>query len=93
MIIMAAFFLFNLKVKKHTATPGRGMTSYDGHHFGELVWASAGLSAPYRWYDHRAQKNDLTVYLKEQTDVCAQLELLLRPAIPACKICYQWIQG
>lgn len=63
-----SIFSFQYKSQKTTATLGGGLTRYDGNHFGELVWASEGLPAPYRWYYHHALKNDLTVYLKEQTE-------------------------
>ena len=48
-------------------TFGGGATRYNGRHFGEVTWASAGLPTPtHRWYDHDADKDDITVYLKDQ---------------------------
>lgn len=61
--------IFSLQYKddKSQATLGGAITKYDGHHFGEITWASNGLPTPtHRWYDHEADKNDLTLYLKEQ---------------------------
>ena len=61
-------FSFQYKNPRTSATLGGGLTRYDGNHFGELIWASKGLSSPYRWYDHNALKTDFTIYLKEQTE-------------------------
>ena len=48
-------------------TFGGAATRYNGRHFGEVTWASAGLPTPtHRWYDHDADKDDITVYLKDQ---------------------------
>jgi iron complex outermembrane receptor protein len=53
--------------RKWRSDLGGALTWYDGRHFGELIWASAGLPDPrYRWYDLDAMKNDFTVYSKNQ---------------------------
>ncbi len=47
-------------------TIGGGWNQYDGHHFGEIIWAKAGIDPNTRWYDHKAKKTDLNIYIKEQ---------------------------
>jgi iron complex outermembrane recepter protein len=59
-------FSLQLITPRSQATLGGALTLYDGKHFGEITWASNGLPAPsHRWYDHHSDKNDLTVYIKE----------------------------
>jgi iron complex outermembrane receptor protein len=50
-------------------TLGGGWNRYKGNHYGDVVWAEKGLALPGRWYDLDANKNDLTIYLKEQTKI------------------------
>lgn len=45
---------------------GGGWNQYDGHHFGEIIWAKAAIDNKYRWYDHKAKKNDINLYTKYQ---------------------------
>ncbi|MBI1344136.1 MAG: TonB-dependent receptor plug domain-containing protein [Terrimonas sp.] len=47
-------------------TFGGGWNRYDGHHYGELVWAQNGLDQKNRWYQLRAKKTDINFYAKEQ---------------------------
>jgi iron complex outermembrane receptor protein len=63
--------IFSIQYKNDQSqmTLGGGYNRYDGKHFGELVWASAGLPVPvYRWYDLDALKTDFNIYLKRQTN-------------------------
>ncbi|MEO7922386.1 MAG: TonB-dependent receptor plug domain-containing protein [Chitinophagaceae bacterium] len=61
-------FSFQYKDNRTQATFGGALTRYDGNHFGDLVWASAGLPVPaFRWYDLDARKKDLNLYIKQQT--------------------------
>jgi iron complex outermembrane receptor protein len=39
---------------------------YEGLHFGKVIWAEKGLAAIKYWYNLNANKNDFTIYLKEQ---------------------------
>jgi iron complex outermembrane recepter protein len=45
---------------------GGGWNQYDGNHFGEIIWAKAGIDKNYRWYYHKAKKNDINLYTKYQ---------------------------
>ena len=45
-------------------TFGGSWMQYDGAHYGDVTWASNGLSLPARWYDHDALKTDLNFYFK-----------------------------
>jgi iron complex outermembrane receptor protein len=65
-----AIFSFQLKNKLSEYTLGGGWTKYEGRHFGDITWAQNGLSSPgFRWYDHTAEKTDLNIYFKQQTQV------------------------
>lgn len=60
-------FSFQYKNEKTEATLGGAITRYNGSHFGQLTWASNGLTGTGRWYDLDALKNDFNIYLKNQT--------------------------
>jgi iron complex outermembrane receptor protein len=63
-----SIFSLQLKNKLSQFTFGGGWTKYDGNHFGDIIWAQNGLATPtFRWYDHDAEKADLNIYFKEQT--------------------------
>ena len=51
---------------------GGGWTTYDGKHFGEIIWAKVQPALPlnHKWYDLTANKTDLNLYSKwtEQWD-------------------------
>lgn len=47
-------------------TIGGGWNRYDGHHFGEIIWAGEGIPNKYRWYDLKAYKTDVNAYGKYQ---------------------------
>jgi iron complex outermembrane receptor protein len=58
--------IFSIQYKKNKTefTLGGGYTKYEGGHFGELKWASHGITGPSRWYDLNAFKNDFNSYAK-----------------------------
>ncbi|MDB5197531.1 MAG: TonB-dependent receptor [Flaviaesturariibacter sp.] len=60
--------------KNHDGTEftfGGAATNYIGKHFGEVVWAKAGLSGNTRYYDHDADKSDFNLYGKWQQRIGA----------------------
>jgi iron complex outermembrane recepter protein len=63
--------VFSLQYKNNNSqfTLGGGWNRYDGNHYGDVVWAEKGLALPGRWYDLDANKNDLTMYFKQQTRI------------------------
>jgi len=63
--------IFSLQYKNNNSqfTFGGGWNRYEGNHYGEVVWAEKGLALPGRWYDLNANKNDLTIYFKQQTKI------------------------
>lgn len=65
--------IFSLQYKGNTSqfTLGGGWNRYEGSHYGDVVWAEKGLTLPGRWYDLDADKNDLTIYFKQQTKIGA----------------------
>src|SRR6186713_161847 len=63
--------IFSLQYKANNSqlTFGGGWNRYEGNHYGDVVWAEKGLALPARWYDLNANKNDLTLYFKQQTKI------------------------
>ena len=63
--------IFSLHYKDNGSqlTLGGGWSRYKGNHYGDVVWAEKGLALPGRWYDLDADKNDFTIYFKQQTKV------------------------
>jgi iron complex outermembrane recepter protein len=68
-------FSINYKKNKTQATFGGAITRYNGNHFGKVIWAAQGLTTTNKWYDLDARKDDLNVYLKQQTTVAANWHL------------------
>jgi len=54
---------------------GGGWNRYEGNHYGDVIWAEKGLALPARWYDLDANKNDLTLYFKQQTKISSLLSV------------------
>ena len=69
--------IFSLHYKDNISqfTLGGGWNKYEGNHYGDVVWAEKGLALPARWYDLDADKNDLSVYLKQQTKIGSALSV------------------
>src|SRR5688572_26603388 len=63
--------IFSLQYKDNISqfTLGGGWNRYEGNHYGDVVWAEKGLALPGRWYDLDANKNDFSIYFKEQTKI------------------------
>ncbi len=61
--------IFSLQYKDNISqfTLGGGWNRYKGNHYGDVVWAEKGLALPGRWYDLDADKNDFSIYFKQQT--------------------------
>lgn len=55
---------------------GGGWNIYDGHHFGEVIWAKYALDLPqgYRYYNNTSRKADGNVYLKLQWEIHKNLQ-------------------
>ncbi|NII25022.1 TonB-dependent receptor [Pseudoflavitalea sp. X16] len=56
-------------------TVGGGWNRYDGHHFGEIIWAQAGIPNNYRWYNLEAYKTDVSAYAKYQYKLSTNWEV------------------
>lgn len=52
---------------------GGGWNTYQGKHFGEIIWAGAGIEKGHRWYDLPADKSDINAYIKYQLKLTEQL--------------------
>ncbi len=63
--------IFSLHYKNNNSqfTFGGGWNRYKGNHYGDVIWAEKGLALPGRWYDLDADKNDLSIYFKQQTKI------------------------
>ncbi|MBC7850059.1 MAG: TonB-dependent receptor [Chitinophagaceae bacterium] len=68
-------FSLQYKGKSTQLTFGGGWNRYDGNHYGEIVWAAAGVPNNYRWYDHEAYKTDINIYSKFQQRIGKRLEV------------------
>lgn len=56
-------------------TLGGGWNTYDGNHFGKVIWAEFGFSKDHSWYDLPAMKKDINAYAKWQQRVTTNLEV------------------
>ncbi len=54
---------------------GGGWSKYAGNHFGQIIWAQAGISDNYRWYNNPASKTDFNAYAKYQRKIGTNLYL------------------
>lgn len=60
--------VFSLQYNKDgmQLTAGGGWNSYEGDHFGKIIWAQNSIPKDYRWYNLHASKTDANVYGKWQ---------------------------
>ncbi len=54
------------KDAKNQVNIGGGWNTYDGDHFGKIIWAQVGVPKDYRWYNLNAKKTDKNLYAKWQ---------------------------
>lgn len=55
-------------------TIGGGWNTYDGWHFGRVIWAEIGIPKDYEWYRLPVMKKDANVYVKWQQKIASALE-------------------
>jgi iron complex outermembrane receptor protein len=64
------------KKNKHQIIVGGGWSTYEGGHFGNIIWAkNGGVDNNYQWYNLNALKTDVNVYAKWQYQFAKHLEL------------------
>jgi iron complex outermembrane recepter protein len=68
-------FSVQYRTNKDQLTVGGGWNRYDGHHFGEVIWAQAGIPKNYRWYNLEAYKTDVNAYAKYQRKLADNFDL------------------
>ncbi len=56
-------------------TLGGGWNTYDGLHFGKVIWAEIGFPKDHSWYNLPAIKRDINVYAKWQQRITTGLEI------------------
>lgn len=56
-------------------TLGGGWNTYEGNHFGKVIWAETGFPKDHKWYDLTALKKDANVYAKWLRGISAHLDL------------------
>lgn len=58
--------IFSIQYKggQDQLTVGGGWNRFDNHHFGQVIWAEAGVPYKHRWYDLTAFKTDVNGYAK-----------------------------
>lgn len=59
-------FTLRYAKNKDEITWGGNWNVYNGFHFGKVIWASNNPNTNKKWYDHDAQKKDVSSYLKWQ---------------------------
>jgi iron complex outermembrane receptor protein len=62
-------FSFRYKKPQNELTVGGGWNTYDGEHFGKIIWSETGIPKDHRWYDLDALKKDKNVFVKWQHDL------------------------
>jgi iron complex outermembrane recepter protein len=55
-------------------TFGGGWNTYEGHHFGKVIWAETGFPKDHQWYDLTALKKDANVYAKWQQRIAKHVD-------------------
>ncbi|MFM9911486.1 MAG: TonB-dependent receptor [Chitinophagaceae bacterium] len=68
-------FSLQYKKNKNQLTIGGGWSRYNGNHFGEIIWAAAGVPDRYKWYNHDAYKTDFNAYAKCQFSLSPGISL------------------
>jgi iron complex outermembrane receptor protein len=64
------------KKNKHQVIVGGGWSTYEGGHYGNIIWAkNGGVDNNYKWYNLNALKTDVNVYAKWQYQFAKHLEL------------------
>ncbi|HEX6915804.1 MAG TPA: TonB-dependent receptor plug domain-containing protein, partial [Chitinophagaceae bacterium] len=56
-------------------TVGGGWNTYDGAHFGRVIWAETGIPKDFEWYRLPALKKDYNIYGKLQQRISSALEI------------------
>ncbi|MBM3915404.1 MAG: TonB-dependent receptor [Sphingomonadales bacterium] len=57
------------QTKKTEWMMGSHLSTYNGDHYGKLIWATYGLPSGNSWYNNKALKKDRALYVKQQTAV------------------------
>ena len=64
------------KKNKDQVIVGGGWTTYEGGHYGNIIWAkSGGIDKDYQWYNLSALKTDANIYAKWQHSFNAHFDL------------------
>ena len=64
------------KKNKDQVIVGGGWTTYEGGHYGNIIWAkSGGIDKDYQWYNVSALKTDANIYAKWQHSFNAHFDL------------------
>lgn len=53
---------------------GGGWNTYEGHHFGKVIWAQMGIPKDYQWYSLTALKKDANSFAKWQQQLTNHFE-------------------
>jgi len=68
-------FSIQYKNKQQQLTLGGGWSTYEGGHFGKVIWAKTGIEKDYEWYNTPAIKKDFNTYLKWETKLVKNVDL------------------
>jgi len=79
-------YSLNYSKNKYDVTLGGAASNYDGHHFGNVIWAQyLGDTEPdHEWYRSKGDKNDYNIFLKYNLQASEKLNLY-------ADVQYRWI--
>jgi iron complex outermembrane receptor protein len=64
------------KKNKHQVIVGGGWSTYEGGHYGNIIWTkNGGVDKDYQWYNNPAVKTDINAYAKWQYQFANHFEL------------------
>lgn len=68
--------IFSLQYKNqgNQFTLGGGWNTYDGNHYGNVIWAQTSIPKDHQWYNLDAVKRDLNIYGKWQRAITNKLD-------------------
>lgn len=69
-------YSLNMEKDRYNGVLGGAWNSYQGDHFGEILWAGVALAAPkdYRYYFNNGNKKDFNIYWKSNYQITDKLQ-------------------
>ncbi len=67
-------FSLQYKKNKNNIIVGGGYSTYEGKHYGKIIWATVGIPKDYTWYNLNALKKDANIYAKWQRKLTTKID-------------------